>query len=129
MPDGGSRFNSSKVQRKMNLKGELARFDRPSLAIHFSAVPDAKDSYAFTWPDAKDSYAFTCIIDFIEDSIIPNPNSPLTNAAARSKRSSRSTATLRSKRLPDSRRNSAQCLDEGFNTRNDTIKEIGGERF
>ncbi len=102
----------------MNLKGELARFDRPSLAIHFSAVPDAKDSYAFT-----------CIIDFIEDSIIPNPNSPLTNAAARSKRSSRSTATLRSKRLPDSRRNSAQCLDEGFNTRNDTIKEIGGERF
>jgi len=118
MPHGGSRFNSSKVQRKMNLKGELARFDRPSLAIHFSAVPDAKDSYAFT-----------CIIDFIEDSIIPNPNSPLTNAAARSKRSSRSTATLRSKRLPDSRRNSAQCLDEGFNTRNDTIKEIGGERF
>jgi len=66
MPDGGSRFNSSKVQRKMNLKGELARFDRPSLAIHFSAVPDAKDSYAFT-----------CIIDFIEDSIIPNPNSPV----------------------------------------------------
>jgi hypothetical protein len=54
-----------------------------ALAIDFSAMPDAEDSYAFA-----------PIIDFIDDSI-------LNNTEARSNRSKRSTASLRSSRVQD----------------------------
>jgi hypothetical protein len=44
--------------------------------------------------------AFACIIYLIDDSIISDPNAPLTNTEARSKRSSRSILRIESASVP-----------------------------